>query len=579
MTGTSMTRIRSTLAGTAAALTLGACAAAAGPGTAPAPAPATSPAATVDSLMAAYARPGSPGAAVLVFRGDQQLFARGYGVADLESGAPITPRTVFHVASVSKQFTAFAVAMLAAQGRLSLDDDVRQHLPELPDFGQRITLRHLLNHTSGLRDQWSLWVLAGGLGDDVIRQDDLLRLIYRQRELNFPPGTAHAYSNTGYTLLAEVVERVTGEDFGRWMKANVFDPLEMSDTQVYDDHRRIVPGRAYSYRRAGNGFEKAVLSYANAGATSLFTTTEDLARWLRNFGHARVGGAQAAEAMRQRGVLARGDTIAYALGIVLGRHRGLDMLSHGGSDAGYRAAVRYYPALDAGVVVLGNVAAIDADDVAEAVAEVFFAAEMEPARQPAAASAQAAASPAAEPTVAVDAAVLDRYVGDWAIEGGPVARIHREGERLLMTVSQESRELRPLSDSAFHMRQDDVRLTFHREADGTVRRATAAQGTRRMAVTRALVPPAEELRAYTGRYYSPELETVYTVVVQEGRLLARHRRHGDVALTPREANQFRAAESWMGEVRFERGPDGAVTGMRVSSGSGRLRNLWFEKLD
>ncbi|HEV3049629.1 MAG TPA: serine hydrolase, partial [Longimicrobium sp.] len=524
-------------------------------------------------------RPGSPGAAVLVFRGDQQLFARGYGLADLESGAPIPPGTIFHVASVSKQFTAFAVAMLAAQGRLSLDDDVRQHLSELPDFGQRITLRHLLNHTSGLRDQWSLWVLAGGLGDDVIRQDDLLRLIYRQRELNFPPGTRHMYSNTGYTLLAEVVERVAGQDFGPWMKTNVFEPLEMRSTQVYENHRRIVPGRAYSYRRAGDGWEKAVLSYANNGATSVFTTTEDLARWLRNYGHSRVGGARATAMMRERGVLAGGDTIPYALGVIVDRHRGLDRLSHGGADAGYRASVSYYPALDAGVVVLANTATIDADDVAQAVAEAFFAAEMQPAAPTAASASAAAESVPDEPEVAVDAAVLDRYVGEWAIEGGPVVRIERQDGRLSMSSGGERREMRTLSDSTFRMNdeQGGVHLTFHREADGGVRRATARQGARNMAVTRAPAPPADQMRAYTGRYYSPELETVYTVVLQDGRLLARHRRHGDVSLTPREADLFRGGESWLAEVRFERGADGAVTGMRVSSG--RLRNLWFEKLD
>jgi CubicO group peptidase (beta-lactamase class C family) len=571
-----MNRIVSALVVTATTLLLGACAATQGPAPAAAlaPAAAASPAAaTVDSLMAAYTRPGSPGAAVLVFRGDQQLFAKGYGLADLESGAPITPATIFHVASVSKQFTAFAVAMLAAQGRLSLDDDVRRHLPELPDFGQPITLRHLLHHTSGLRDQWNLWLLAGGLADDVIRQDDLLHLIYRQRELNFAPGTRHVYSNTGYTLLAEVVERVAGQDFGPWMKTNVFEPLEMRSTQVYDDHRRIVPGRAYSYRRAGDGWEKSVLNYANNGATSLFTSTEDLARWLRNYGHSRAGGARATAMMRERGVLAGGDTILYALGLLVNRHRGLERMMHGGADAGYRATASYYPALDAGVVVLANTSSINADDVARVAAEAFFAADMQPAPPR-----PAPAEPVpAGPEVAVDAAVLDRYTGEWSMDGGPMVRIDRQGGRLSMSLGGERREVRALSDSSFVVVDDGVRLTFHREADGGVSRATARQGTRDMALTRPRVLSADQMQAYTGRYYSPELETVYTVVVRDGRLLARHRRHGDVALTPREGDQFRGSEWWIGEVRFERGPDGAVNGMRVSAG--RLQNLWFEKLD
>lgn len=574
-----MNRMRSALLGTAAALVMGACATPAGSGPVPSAPPAplgTSDASVrvVDSLMAAYDRPESPGAAVLVFRGDRQLFSRGYGRANLEYDAPITPRTVFHVASVSKQFTAFAIATLAAQGKLSLDDDVRQHLPELPDLGQRITLRHLLSHTSGMRDQWSLWVLAGGLTDDVIRQDDLMRLITRQRELNFAPGAEWAYSNTGFTLLAEVVERVTGQDFGRWMKANVFDPLGMNDTQVYDDHERIVPGRAYSYRPAGNGFDKAVLNYANAGATSLFTTTEDLVKWLRNLGSGQAGGAEVARMMRTRALLSRGDTTDYGLGLFVARHRGLDVIYHGGADAGFRSMVSYYPALDAGVVVLGNVSSLDAEETADRIAESFFAADMRPAPVPAQAAAPAG------PSVSVDSAVLDRYTGDWEAENGVAMRFERAGDRLVL-VQARRREMRALSDSTFHVGELDAGVTFHRESDGSVRRATLVQRGRSMSARRAVpyVPSAAEMQAYTGRYYSPELETFYTVVLHDGRLLARHRRHGDVPLTPKRANVFKGAESWIDTVEFQRAADGTVTALRVSNANGRLRNVRFDKLD
>lgn len=573
-----MKRIRSILLGTGTALVLGGCAAGGGVAAPPAPAPAVAntPAATVDRLMAAYAREGSPGAAVLVFRGDEQLFAKGYGLAELEHDAPITPRTPFHVASVSKQFTAFAIAMLAAQGRLSLDDEVRTHIPEFPDFGQRITLRHLLHHTSGLRDQWSLWQLGGGLMDDVIRQDDLMRLITRQWELNFAPGAEWAYSNTGYSLLAEVVERVTGEDFGRWMKANVFDPLGMNGTQVYDDHERLVRGRAYSYRPAGNGFEKSVLSYANAGATSVFTTAEDLARWLRNMGSARVGGPEVVRMMRTRGLLTSGDTTQYGLGVFVAKHRGLDVVFHGGADAGFRSAVSYYPALDAGVVVLSNLASIDAEDTADSIAEAFFGAQMGPARV-----APRPSASADEPAVAVDSAVLDRYTGQWEMEGGPTIRLERAGDHLVLVQGQQRGNLRSLSDSTFYFSDIDVRITFHREGNAAVNRATVLQRgqTRPLRRTIPYTPSAAELQAYTGRYYSPELETIYTLVLVDGRLVARHRRLGDIALTPRQMNAFQGATGTVANVRFERAADGGVSGMRVSNAGGRLRNLWFEKLD
>lgn len=559
-----------------AALVLGACATFRSPAAVPRPGaapPAENAADALDSLLAPFDRADSPGAAVLVFRGDEVLLSRGYGQATLEYDAPITPRTVFHVASVSKQFTGIAIAMLAAQGRLSLDDDIRQHLPEVPDFGPRITLRHLLHHTSGLRDQWSLWVLGGGLADDVIRQEDLLRLVTRQRELNFAPGSEWAYSNTGYMLLAETVERVTGEEFGVWMEANVFRPLGMDHTQVYDDHERIVPGRAYSYRREGEGFQKAVLSYANAGATSVFTTTEDLARWLRNLGSGAVGGPEVGRMMRTRGVLNGGDTLGYALGLNVGRHRGLDVLSHNGADAGFRSAAAYYPELDAGVVVLANVASFPLQ-TAEALAERYFGARMEPAATP-------ADSADGEPTVAVDPALLQAYAGQWEARGGGTVPIDREGDQLMITGGGRREPLRAVSDSTFLLSRLDIRLTFHREAGGEVNRATLVQQGRTSSVHRVVpyTASAEELRALTGRYYSPELETVYTVLVRDGTLVARHIRHGDLPLAPRAPNAFRGRQSPFSDVRFERAADGAVTGMRVSDAGGRLRNLWFQKLD
>lgn len=199
--------------------------------------------AAVDSLMTAYGA-DSPGGVVAVVRSGEIVFAEGYGLANVEHDIPNTPSTPYHLASGSKQFTAIAVAMLSEQGRISLDDDVRTYLPELPDYGSTITLRHLATHTSGLRDHWALWAMSGGRMDDVFRKDDLLRLIVQQQELNFEPGTQHLYSNSGYLLLAEVVARVTDQPFADWMDEHVFTPLGMEDTVVLDDPEQIVPGRA-----------------------------------------------------------------------------------------------------------------------------------------------------------------------------------------------------------------------------------------------------------------------------------------------------------------------------------------------
>jgi CubicO group peptidase (beta-lactamase class C family) len=447
---------------------------------------ATDPAARVDQVMSDY-DDTSPGGVIAVVRDGRIVFVRGYGMANLEYDVPHGPETVFHMASVSKQFTAFAILLLAEQGRLSLDDDIREHLPELHAFGTPITIRHLIHHTSGLRDQWTLWAMAGGRLDDVITQNDLLALIRRQTELNFAPGSEHLYSNTGYTLLAEIVERVSGEPFGAWMKRTVFEPLGMTRTQIYDDHQRVVKGRAYSYQRNREGaWAKSVLSYANRGATSLFTTAGDLALWLQNFRTGQVGGPAVIEAMKQRGRLTSGDSIAYAFGIGHLQQRGLNMLLHGGADAGYRTMLMYLPDLNAGVIALGNDASFDSGAVTREVLEAFFGDRMTPL--PPDTQRQAPQSPP-QP--------------QWS-------------------------------------------------------------------------PSPQEMEASTGVYYSPELETRYTVVVQDGRLIARHRRHGDLALRPVSPDRFTAPAWYFSNVHFERSADDIITGMRVTSG--RVRNLRFERL-
>ncbi|HEY0670812.1 MAG TPA: serine hydrolase domain-containing protein, partial [Longimicrobiales bacterium] len=274
--------------------------------------------------------------------------------------------------------------------------------------GTPITIRHLVHHTSGLRDQWTLWAMAGGRLDDVITQQDLLRLIQRQRELNFPPGSEHLYSNTGYMLLAEIVARVSREPFGVWMKRNVFDPLGMKHTQIYDDHERLVKGRADSYRRNQNGWSKSVLSYANSGATSLFTTVGDLALWLDNFRTAKVGGPAVVAHMKQRGVLTKGDTIDYAFGIGHGKHRGLSMLAHSGGDAGFRTYVAYLPELEAGVIAVGNDATFNPGQVSRDVAEAFFGDRMTPPEDPTSPPTPSRAQPTPwKPSVQE----LEKYVG------------------------------------------------------------------------------------------------------------------------------------------------------------------------
>lgn len=295
----------------------------------------------IDAIFQPWNKPGSPGAAVAIIEHGKLAYEKGYGSANLEYNIPIVPETIFHVASVSKQFTAMAIVLLERDGKLSIDDEVHKYLPELPDYGSKITLRNLLQHTSGIRDQWETLATAGWSMEDVITQDQILRMLFRQKELNFPPGAKYLYSNSGFTLLAEIVKRVSGKPLPDYCEERIFRPLAMARTHFHLDLHQIVPGRAYSYRAAQNGgFQNAPLNYANVGATSLFTTAGDLVKWLDNFRDPKVGGAAGIARLQEEGVLSNGQKIGYGLGIFIDTYRGLRRLEHSGGDAGFRSVPR-----------------------------------------------------------------------------------------------------------------------------------------------------------------------------------------------------------------------------------------------
>ncbi len=334
---------------------------------------ATDPEKRIDQLMAASLGEGmTPGATIAVQKEGKVIYSKGFGYGDLESEVKNNPQTIFHIASVSKQFTSFAIAMLVDQGKISLDDDIRKYLPEMNDFGTPITINHLVHHTSGLRDQWNLLALAGWRLDDVITKNQILRVVSRQKELNFKPGEEYVYCNTGFTLMAEIVSRVSGKTFPEWTKENIFDPLEMKNTLFYDDHEKIVKGRAYSYYRSPDGYKKSVLSYANAGATSLFTTVEDLSKWAANFQNIKVGNDTVMKLMDQRFVLNKGDTIPYAFGQSHGIYKGLKTMSHGGADAGYRTMLLRFPEEKISISVFSNLASFNPGGMAYQIADLYL---------------------------------------------------------------------------------------------------------------------------------------------------------------------------------------------------------------
>ncbi len=525
--------------------------------------------AQIDAIFKEWDSTTAPGAAVAVIRHGNMVFEKGYGVANLEYGIPIRPETIFHVASVSKQFTAMAVVVLESDGKLSVDDDVRKYLPELPDYGQKITIRNLLQHSSGIRDQWQTLALAGWSLEDVITQDQILRLLFRQKELNFPPGTAHLYSNGGFTLLAEIVTRVSGKPFPQFCAERIFNPLGMSRTHFHQDLTQLVPGRAYSYQDEGKSYVAAPLNYANVGATSLFATAGDLVRWLDNFRTSKVGGAAAVSRLQEPCVLADGSRFDYGLGLGLGSYRGLPILWHNGGDAGYRSDVIWFPKQELGVAVLGNAANLYAEGKAQKVAAVFIGDEMK--------AAEAKQEKAERKFVAADPKQLEQYVGTYPLPFVPqVFRVFMENGKLWGPDRKGTHfELRPVAPGKFYMGEIKGDIEFvQKPGDGM--KIRILQPGSIVEGWRVAADPAEtDLLPYTGAYWSDELETQYTFFVRDGTLFGLHVRHGEFALVPVFRDYFTSGEWFTPTLRFLRDDTGHVTGVRM--GGGRVVGVLFTR--
>lgn len=527
----------------------------------------------VDELFAAWSKPDHPGCAVGVVRNGKMLYSHGYGLSDIEHDAPITPATVFHVASVSKQFTAMAIHLLAQDGKLALDDDIRKYLPELHDFGKTITIRHLLHHTSGLRDQWELLALAGWRLSDVITEQDILDLVWRQQELNFAPGAEHLYSNTGYTLLAVIVHRVSGKTLREFTDERMFKPLGMTHTHFHEEYSSLVKNRAFSYiplpGPGESGYRSIALSYSNVGATSLFTTVEDLARWDENFYTGQVGGKDLLASMQVKGVLNDGSEIAYASGLVIGDYRGAKVVEHSGGDAGFRTQLTRFPDQHFSAIVLCNAGEANTTLLSRKVADIYLAAELQPPPPQ--------MTKTAAPESKIDPKVLDAYVGEYVPMPNFILTVTRQDDQLVtQAAGQPPQVVVPTAERTFLLRDWDAQFVFDNPgADGKSPAVTIRQGEREVHGPRfeRANPSVERLKAYVGTYFSSELNTVYLVSEREGKLFTRYPR-GEIEMQPLQTDEFAAPPA--GVVKFD-----CVAAARCASftvSTGRVRNLRVDRV-
>ena len=533
--------------------------AAATPAAPPAPDPFTGPdsartRARIDSVFARFDRPGSPGCVVTVMRAGEIVFGRGYGYGDIAAGTPLTTESVFDGASMNKQFLAFSVALLASEGRLSLDDPVHRHLPDLPDYGAPITLRQLVHHTSGLRDWDAAWL--SGRAD--LHPETLTGL-------SFPPGTRHVYDDTGYGMLDRVVEKLAGKPSGEFARERIYLPLGMTSTGLHVDEHRDRAGLVQGYAaREGGGFRPI-------GQRDGFTVTaRDLARWDANFYDARLGGPEVIRMMTAEGRLANGETIPYAMGLHTEPYRGLRRQWHGGLAGGYRSQFMRYPDQRTSVLVQCNVYQLaEPNGLAERVTDIVLADAI----------ARAEERPAA-PVPVPPAAELRRLAALYVNRELPAIRpVRFEGGTLQMRQWITWHDVTPLGQNRFRVAGLPLTIVFRPGADGAAGTVEEHWDGMRTPVALqaapATSPAAAEMAAYAGRYRSEELGTSWTLA-REGtglRVTPQHGRNRVGLLRPAGRDAFSDHEYVL--VLFERNAQGRISGFTVSTP--RVHNLRFAR--
>jgi CubicO group peptidase (beta-lactamase class C family) len=516
--------------------------------------------ARVDSVFSRFTN-ATPGCAVGVSRHGRTVLAKAYGMSNLEYDVPLTTESIIEAGSVAKQFTAAAILLLAQQGKLSLDDRARKYIPELPDYGLPLTIRHMLNHTSGLRDWGTVAAVEGWpRGSRVHTHDHVLDIVARQRSLNFTPGSEYLYSNTGYNLLAIIVQRVSGRSFADFTRTEIFEPLGMARTSWRDDYTRIVKGRATAYSPRGNGF-RLNMPFENVhGNGGLLTTVADLLRWSANFDAAHVGGPPLLREQVRPGRLTSGREIEYAAGLRVARYRGVPEVSHSGSTAGYRAFLTRYPDQGLAVAILCNHAGADAVGRGHRVADIFLGA--------------AASDPAQPKTVALTPTQLAARTGMYrdAVTGAPLRLSVRDGK----LVDEGGTEAAPLSPTEFQS-SSGGRAVFEVAPDGRTQAMRILQedgDTLLFLPVEPHAPGPNDLAPLAGTYVSDEAGATLTITHEGGKLFLRQRPAVSLELRPAYRDVFEVPTGDV--VRFVRDRTGNVTEMSLFLG--RVRDLRFRRL-
>ncbi len=513
----------------------------------------------VDQLFGAYDKAGSPGCSLGVVRDGKFAYRKSYGAASLELDVPLTSQSVFYMASVSKQFTAASVVLASEQGYLSLDDDVREYIPELPDYGHPITLRQMLHQTSGLRDFLALVYLAGRNISDLSSPGEILKLIARQKGLNNIPGAEFVYSNSNYFLLGVAVQRATKKSLAEFAAQNIFQPLGMTHTLYYDDNTLVVPGRVAAYDPAKNG-KFAVdwsTTYDIVGGGGMMSTVEDLLLWDSNFYTDKLGKGGLGKELQTRGVLNNGKQINYAMGLWMGTYRGLTVVEHSGGTFGYRTELLRFPAQRLSVITLCNLSSANVEGLSRQVADMYLADKPKPDAD----ATTSASYPDPTPFAGTYLDSRNYLIYSFTVQDGKLmawgAVLRRTGVN----------EFRDLVGNPIIFEAKNAVMTARLDLEGE----TYFDGKK---IPEIHLSPAE-LSGFTGRYKSEELDATYAIGIEQGNLALTIRDQAPIKLKPIAPHEFEAGD--LGAIAFQQDAEHRVTGMTLFSQAARGIGFTKEK--
>jgi CubicO group peptidase (beta-lactamase class C family) len=530
--------------------------------------------AKVDKIFASWDKTTSPGAALAVIKDGKIIYERGYGMAKLEDGIINTPDKIFDIGSVSKQFTAACVAMLVRDGKVRVEDDIRKYLPEMPAYEKPVTVAHLLHHTSGIRDYNALLSLAGFRPEsDSPTVEEAVEIIRRQKKLNYTPGEEYSYTNSGFFLLSQIVERVSGKSLNAFAQERIFKPLGMTKTLFQDDHTQVIKDRATGYTQAdgGGGFKINMSNWDETGDGNVYTTVRDLYLWDQAF-YTNALGKDLMDMLQTTGVLNSGKAIDYAWGLVVTDYKGLKVVEHGGAWVGFRAAIVRFPEQKFSVIILANLDSIDPSGLALRVADIYLAGQL---KEPAKGEAKKV-----EP-IAVPKADLEALAGNWEDDRfGQWLTLSMKDDKLMAGLGGRDFTLKPVAPGKFvAAERGDVAIEFKAADKGQAATARMTVGTSlefRFAKAAPLkAMGAAELAGYAGNYVSEELlDAKYAFKVDKDTLVLKTREVPRAELKAMAPDKFMVPGFGL-NVEFVRDKGGQVAGFTVSVG--RAAGIAFNK--